>query len=46
MDNTYEKQDEKEIKIFQTKRIVKELSTYSGSGTSMITLVVPPKNQV
>ncbi len=34
---------EKMVKLFKLKRLIKKLEECKGSGTSMVTLIMPPK---
>ena len=35
-----------EIEVFRSKRLLKKLRDYKGNGTSMISLIIPPKDQI
>jgi len=43
---TPEEEQERQVEIFKVKKVVKMLQAAKGNGTSMISLVVPPKDQV
>jgi peptide chain release factor subunit 1 len=38
--------EEEELMKWKTKRLIKSISTLKGSGTSMITLIIPPNDQI
>ena len=38
--------NELDVEIWKIKKIIKSLSEARGNGTSMISLVIPPKDQV
>ena len=37
---------EKNIEIWKVKKLIKRLEAARGNGTSMISLIIPPKDQV
>ncbi|RBQ84284.1 hypothetical protein VDGD_20895 [Verticillium dahliae] len=37
---------EKNIEIWKVKKLIKSLEAARGNGTSMISLIIPPKDQV
>lgn len=39
-------QEEQNIQIWKVKKLVKSLDAARGAGTSMISLIIPPKSQV
>jgi len=43
---TAEEEIEKQVAMFKIKKMVKVLSNAKGNGTSMISLVIPPKDQI
>lgn len=43
---TPEEEQEKQVAMFKVKKMVKMLTSARGNGTSMISLVVPPKDQI
>ncbi|KAI4151899.1 MAG: hypothetical protein LQ340_003219 [Diploschistes diacapsis] len=46
MSNPQATEAEKNIEIWKVKRLIKSLEAARGNGTSMISLVIPPKDQV
>ena len=44
--NTLETDAEKNIEIWKVKKLIKSLEKARGNGTSMISLVIPPKGQI
>lgn len=38
--------DDKRIEMWKTKRLMKKLETAKGNGTSMVTFVIPPKENL
>jgi peptide chain release factor subunit 1 len=41
-----EKQEEEQLALFKMKRLIQMLESAKGDGTSMISLIVPPREQV
>ena len=41
-----ETEAEKNIEIWKVKKLIKSLEMARGNGTSMISLVIPPKGQI
>ena len=46
MSNAQETDAEKNIEIWKVKKLIKSLEAARGNGTSMISLVIPPKGQI
>jgi peptide chain release factor subunit 1 len=41
-----EEEEDKTVEIFKVKKLIKNLSAARGNGTSMISLILPPKDQI
>lgn len=39
-------QEEESIKVWKIKKLIQKLDSWRGAGTSMITLIIPPKDQI
>ena len=46
MADTEETSADRNVEIWRVKRLIKKLTTARGNGTSMISLVMPPKDQI
>lgn len=44
--STQETEAEKNIEIWKIKKLIKALESARGNGTSMISLIAPPKSQI
>ncbi len=42
----YKTSDDRNIEMWKIKRLIKSLEAARGNGTSMISLIIPPKDQI
>ena len=45
-DKAKDEDGEKQVEMWKVKKLIKSLTAARGNGTSMISLVIPPKDQI
>ena len=45
-DKSKDEDGEKQVEMWKVKKLIKSLTAARGNGTSMISLVIPPKDQI